>query len=159
MRTRVLRGGVRELAASIESVTGESLDEQLIIEKRAMYFNLLDKAIFRARLLQRALTFLYVGLSSFVGTSVSIGVIALTSTRFAWLALVFGFVGSGLLLLASVLVEGPAKKDASELCGRTTNNRVVNFSAPRELIGEFAEVTITGALPHSLRGIVATPVH
>src|SRR5262249_8913931 len=51
-----------------------------------------------------------------------------------------------------VLVEGPAKKDPAELSGRTENNRVVNFPGPRRLIGQFAEVTITAALPHSLRG-------
>jgi len=51
-----------------------------------------------------------------------------------------------------VLVEGAARKDAAELCGRTANNRVVNFRGPRELIGRLAEITITAALPHSLRG-------
>jgi tRNA-2-methylthio-N6-dimethylallyladenosine synthase len=55
-----------------------------------------------------------------------------------------------------VLVEGAAKKNPGELCGRTGNNRVVNFCAPRRLVGEFADITITAALPHSLRGIVAT---
>ncbi|MBS0380606.1 MAG: tRNA (N6-isopentenyl adenosine(37)-C2)-methylthiotransferase MiaB [Proteobacteria bacterium] len=51
-----------------------------------------------------------------------------------------------------VLVERPAKKDARELAGRTANNRWVNFAAPPELIGRFVDVTITGALAHSLRG-------
>jgi tRNA-2-methylthio-N6-dimethylallyladenosine synthase len=51
-----------------------------------------------------------------------------------------------------VLVEGISRKDAQELCGRTANNRVVNFAGPREHIGRFADVTITAALPHSLRG-------
>ncbi|MGH8552038.1 MAG: tRNA (N6-isopentenyl adenosine(37)-C2)-methylthiotransferase MiaB [Methylococcales bacterium] len=51
-----------------------------------------------------------------------------------------------------VLVEGPSKKDSRELCGRTENNRVVNFVAPARLAGQFADVIITGALPNSLRG-------
>ena len=51
-----------------------------------------------------------------------------------------------------VLVEGAARKDAAELCGRTANNRVVNFPGPRQLAGRFMDVTITAALPHSLRG-------
>jgi tRNA-2-methylthio-N6-dimethylallyladenosine synthase len=54
-----------------------------------------------------------------------------------------------------VLVEGAARKDATELSGRTANNRVVNFPGPRDLVGRFAEVTITAALPHSLRGELA----
>jgi tRNA-2-methylthio-N6-dimethylallyladenosine synthase len=51
-----------------------------------------------------------------------------------------------------VLVDGAARKDASELSGRTDNNRVVNFRGPARLIGQFAEVAVTAALPHSLRG-------
>jgi tRNA-2-methylthio-N6-dimethylallyladenosine synthase len=51
-----------------------------------------------------------------------------------------------------ILVEGLSKKSDVELCGRTDNNRVVNFSGSAERIGGFADVTITHALPHSLRG-------
>jgi tRNA-2-methylthio-N6-dimethylallyladenosine synthase len=54
-----------------------------------------------------------------------------------------------------ILVEGPAKKDASELAGRTENNRVVNFAGNPRLIGTFTRVHITEALPHSLRGEIA----
>jgi tRNA-2-methylthio-N6-dimethylallyladenosine synthase len=54
-----------------------------------------------------------------------------------------------------VLVEGPAKRDGSELAGRTSNNRMVNFAGSRRLIGQFAEVTITEAMSHSLRGEIA----
>ncbi len=55
-----------------------------------------------------------------------------------------------------VLVEGHARKDASELAGRTDNNRVVNFGGHEHLVGHFVDVTITAALPHSLRGDVVT---
>ena len=51
-----------------------------------------------------------------------------------------------------VLVEGHARKDASELAARTDNNRVVNFAGDESLIGRFIDVTISAALPHSLRG-------
>jgi len=51
-----------------------------------------------------------------------------------------------------VLVEGLSKKSASELSGRTGNNRVVNFPGPERLINTFADVKITCALSHSLRG-------
>ncbi len=54
-----------------------------------------------------------------------------------------------------VLVEGHAKKNAAELAGRTDNNRIVNFAGQPRLIGQFVEVTVTQALPHSLRGEVA----
>jgi len=51
-----------------------------------------------------------------------------------------------------VLVERPSRKDPTQLAGRTENNRVVNFSGPGSLIGEFVELRITEALPNSLRG-------
>lgn len=56
-----------------------------------------------------------------------------------------------------ILVEGPSKKNSErELAGRTENNRVVNFPAASvnrgRLIGQFVDVRITQALPHSLRG-------
>ncbi|MBU6270354.1 MAG: tRNA (N6-isopentenyl adenosine(37)-C2)-methylthiotransferase MiaB [Betaproteobacteria bacterium] len=54
-----------------------------------------------------------------------------------------------------VLVEGHARKDGSELSGRTANNRVVNFPGHPRLIGEFIELEIVAALPHSLRGDAA----
>ena len=51
-----------------------------------------------------------------------------------------------------VLVERPSRKDPAMLAGRTENNRVVNFAGPARLIGQFADVRITEALPNSLRG-------
>ncbi|HLL18334.1 MAG TPA: tRNA (N6-isopentenyl adenosine(37)-C2)-methylthiotransferase MiaB [Rubrivivax sp.] len=66
-----------------------------------------------------------------------------------------------------ILVEGPSRNsgklgkpgsDAAELMGRTECNRIVNFDGgplAQRLIGQMIDVTITEALPHSLRG---TPV-
>ncbi len=57
-----------------------------------------------------------------------------------------------------ILVEGPSKKSAAELMGRTECNRIVNFDGGPQsarLVGRMLDVRITEALPHSLRG---TPV-
>ena len=51
-----------------------------------------------------------------------------------------------------VLVERHAKRDDSELAGRTENNRWVNFAGPASLIDSFVDVEVTEARPHSLRG-------
>lgn len=51
-----------------------------------------------------------------------------------------------------VLVMSEAKKGAGQLAARTENNRVVNFEGAPSLIGAFAKVRITEALPNSLRG-------
>ncbi|WP_071873075.1 tRNA (N6-isopentenyl adenosine(37)-C2)-methylthiotransferase MiaB [Atopomonas hussainii] len=52
-----------------------------------------------------------------------------------------------------ILVTDYSKKDPGMLQGRTDNNRVVNFRSdnPR-LIGQFVQVSIEEAMPHSLRG-------
>ena len=56
-----------------------------------------------------------------------------------------------------ILVEGPSRKSAAELMGRTECNRIVNFDGGPQsarLVGQMIEVRITQALPHSLRGEV-----
>ena len=55
-----------------------------------------------------------------------------------------------------VLVEGPSKKNPEELCGRTENNRMVNFAGRPRMIGQFVPVLITDAMSNSLRGEVVT---
>ncbi len=56
-----------------------------------------------------------------------------------------------------VLVEKISKKSSSQVSGRTENNRWVNFDADPSYIGQFVEVTITEALPNSLRGRLLLP--
>ena len=51
-----------------------------------------------------------------------------------------------------VLVEKTSKKSENQVAGRTENNRWVNFDADPSVIGGFADVVITEALPNSLRG-------
>jgi tRNA-2-methylthio-N6-dimethylallyladenosine synthase len=56
-----------------------------------------------------------------------------------------------------ILVEGPSKKDANELQGRSENNRVVNFAVdagvdPATLVGSMVEVRITESFNYTLRG-------
>jgi tRNA-2-methylthio-N6-dimethylallyladenosine synthase len=53
-----------------------------------------------------------------------------------------------------LLVDRPARKDPTQISGRTENNRVVNFDGDHALIGQFVDVRITEALPNSLRGIM-----
>jgi len=56
-----------------------------------------------------------------------------------------------------ILVEGPSRKSAAELMGRTECNRIVNFDGGPQsarLVGQMIDVRITETLPHSLRGEV-----
>ena len=54
--------------------------------------------------------------------------------------------------IQKILVTGYSKKDLHELTGRTENNRVVNFSGDKHLIGKFVNVEITKVFANSLRG-------
>ncbi len=59
----------------------------------------------------------------------------------------------------TILVEGPSRKSAAELMGRTECNRIVNFDGgplSARLVGRMIDVRITAALPHSLRAEVLT---
>ena len=52
-----------------------------------------------------------------------------------------------------ILVTDFSKRDPGKLQGRTENNRIVNFpSSNAGLIGQFVDIRIDDALPHSLRG-------
>ncbi|MBQ5940340.1 tRNA (N6-isopentenyl adenosine(37)-C2)-methylthiotransferase MiaB [Massilia sp. AB1] len=54
-----------------------------------------------------------------------------------------------------VLVEGPAKRDAGHLAGRTDGNRVVNFEpgqAGASLVGQLVDVRIVASHDYYLRG-------
>jgi tRNA-2-methylthio-N6-dimethylallyladenosine synthase len=51
-----------------------------------------------------------------------------------------------------VLVEGPSRKRADELAGRTANNRVVNFPGGPALVNGFARLRVTSVRSHTLRG-------
>jgi len=57
-----------------------------------------------------------------------------------------------------ILVEGPSRRNADELMGRTENNRIVNFAVPAgaaSLAGRMVDVVVTEAYPNSLRGRLA----
>jgi tRNA-2-methylthio-N6-dimethylallyladenosine synthase len=53
-----------------------------------------------------------------------------------------------------ILVEGVSKRDAAELMGRTECNRVVNFAAPADVVGQLVDVRITETRSYTLRGEV-----
>jgi tRNA-2-methylthio-N6-dimethylallyladenosine synthase len=52
-----------------------------------------------------------------------------------------------------ILVTDYSRKDPGQLQGRTENNRIVNFTcSDARLIGQFVDIHIAEARPHSLRG-------
>jgi hypothetical protein len=73
-------------------------------EERRMLFTQLDFVTTRSRLLQRALSRLYAALAFFVGTSVAIGLVAITSSKFTVVPIALGLFGAGLLLYVAFLL-------------------------------------------------------
>ncbi|GAB4072641.1 tRNA (N6-isopentenyl adenosine(37)-C2)-methylthiotransferase MiaB [Barrientosiimonas marina] len=57
--------------------------------------------------------------------------------------------------IVKVLVEGESKKDPDVLAGYTERNKLVNFRAPKSLIGQLIDVEITEARTWSLNGVMA----
>ena len=54
--------------------------------------------------------------------------------------------------VVELLVDSTSRRRDWELAGRTTGNTVVNFSAPKELLGRLVRVRITRSGPFSLHG-------
>jgi tRNA-2-methylthio-N6-dimethylallyladenosine synthase len=55
-----------------------------------------------------------------------------------------------------VLVEGRSERSANRLMGRTRTNKVVNFEAGDDLVGQLVDVHIGAANPWALRGTLVT---
>lgn len=93
---------VRERAEELQAL-GKGTDEGTEKRRKHLYAQL-EINTRRARLLQRAMGLLYIGISFFIATSVSIGVVSLLHVDIGWVPLVLGFIGAGLLFSASVFL-------------------------------------------------------
>jgi hypothetical protein len=101
MRTREISSALMPRAADQRADSRE--------EERRMLFTQLDFVTTRSRLLQRALSRLYAALAFFVGTSVTIGLVAITTRPdfkviIAMIPIGLGLCGAGLLLYAAFLL-------------------------------------------------------
>jgi hypothetical protein len=95
-RTRAIAERVAELSHVTERT--------MLQEERTLLIQQLGRTAHRTRLLIRTLIRLYVALAVFIATSVAIGVVAVVGAPYAWVALLLGFIGAGLLFWASVLL-------------------------------------------------------
>ena len=91
---------VRERAEELQAL-GKGMDEGTERRRQHLYKQL-EINTRRARLLQRAMSRLYLAISFFIATSVVIGIVSLLDLDIGWLPLLLGFIGAGLLFSASV---------------------------------------------------------
>jgi hypothetical protein len=96
-RTRKLMEWIKELMKTNAAET--SIENEV-----AALFEQLHKNTRRARLLTRSMSVLYITLSIFVATSISIGVVDISKAKYTWIPVALGIVGAGLLFYASVLL-------------------------------------------------------
>lgn len=73
-------------------------------EKKDLLYQLLFRAAHRSRKLQHTMSMLYVALSVFVATSVSIGVLEALDKLVVWVPVTLGLVGATILFYATVLL-------------------------------------------------------
>lgn len=91
---------VRERAEELQAL-GKATDEGTETRRQHLYKQL-EINTRRARLLQKAMGRLYLGIGFFIATSVAIGLVTLLHVAFAWIPLGLGFIGAGLLFSASI---------------------------------------------------------
>lgn len=95
---------VRSLSDRLEELTKAQEELVLYDERRSVIFAQLDKLTSRARLLQRCMVIFYVAVGVFVATSVAIGVVAVSGTRYHWIPIVTGLIGACFLFYGSILL-------------------------------------------------------
>ena len=73
-------------------------------ERRAMIFEQVDMLSRRAFLLQRSLTLYYLGVATFVATSVAVGLVAAGTVGYPWIVVIMQLTGAVMLLTGSVML-------------------------------------------------------
>ncbi|TDE10537.1 DUF2721 domain-containing protein [Dyadobacter psychrotolerans] len=92
--TEQLKQLVRDHDASSEVITKEG----------AKLFYQLNKSTLRTNLLQRAMVTLYLCLSLFVATSISLGIMDIFNAKHTWLPVLLSIIGALMLFYVSVLL-------------------------------------------------------
>lgn len=96
-RSRKLTDQLRQLVK--ENTSGNTLEKE-----SQLLFSQLNMATQRARLLQRAMTSLYLTLSVFLTVSISIVIIDVSGFGYTWLPVALAITGAFLLFYASILL-------------------------------------------------------
>jgi len=102
-RVRTLMGLAEELDK------GESIDRVEAADRVAMIHEQLAFLTSRIRLLQVAVSSLYVAIGTLVSTSFSVGIVSAFHLPLGWLPVALGLTGAGLLFFASMILVREAR--------------------------------------------------
>ncbi|TDB67381.1 DUF2721 domain-containing protein [Arundinibacter roseus] len=95
----------RYLLEQLKTLVQQSGEEpETLTREGALLFYLMEKATTRTRLLQRALTTLYLSLGVFIATSLSLGILDVINSRRTWLPVLLSMIGAVMLFYTSVLL-------------------------------------------------------
>jgi hypothetical protein len=94
----------RKLADQLENLSKDSKGDEKSEEKKIIIFEQMRLAAKRAKILQRAMTDLYLTLGIFVSTSVVIGIFEALNLRILWVPIALGLSGTALLFYGSLIL-------------------------------------------------------
>ncbi|GJD18151.1 hypothetical protein RIVM261_031070 [Rivularia sp. IAM M-261] len=98
----------RKISEQFEKLVHTQAAQTNLEEERNIVFHQIGRATKRARLLQQVMVWLYLTLSVFVATSITLGIIAALGEqhvqRYTWIPILLGMIGAGLLFYASLLL-------------------------------------------------------
>jgi hypothetical protein len=95
----------RYLLEQLKDLIGEhGTSGDLINKEGALLFYLMEKATQRSRILQRALTALYLSLGIFIATSITLGVLDVINSRRTWIPVLMSLIGALMLFYVSILL-------------------------------------------------------
>lgn len=95
---------VRRISEQFEKLTSTVEEKDKLNEQRKLLSTLLINGAKRSKLLQKSLTSLYLALSVFVATSITIGFLEILKLDFYWIPLILGMFGAGMLFYSSVIM-------------------------------------------------------
>ena len=93
----------RKLSEQFEELVAKKEQEDTVL-KRELLYKLLIRAASRSRKLQQVMSLLYVALSIFVATSLSIGLLEVFGLLVIWVPVVLSLGGAGFLFYATILL-------------------------------------------------------
>jgi hypothetical protein len=99
-----------DLAENLQPADGQSTEEAT--DKRQLIFDQLAKLTLRINYLVPAITTLYTAIFLLVGSSITAGVMAIVRAGYAWVPVVPGMLGAGMLFYASTLLIREARRAA-----------------------------------------------
>jgi hypothetical protein len=100
---------VRQLAQRLEDLADHKETVAAYEERRAALHGQMRTLARRGRLLQFSLTLFYLGVATFVATSVAIGVVAAGWTAAVWIPVALALTGALMLLAGSLTLIGESR--------------------------------------------------